>query len=60
MVVLNWFESQLTTGFIEGMNGLIQAAKSKARGYRSDRKILSILEVCTKQLFTDLILRGLH
>jgi transposase len=40
--VLNWFESQLTTGFIEGMNGLIQAAKSKARGYRSDRNFIAI------------------
>jgi transposase len=40
--VLNWFDSQLTSGFIEGMNGLIQAAKSKARGYRSDKNFIAI------------------
>jgi len=40
--VLNWFDSHLTTGFIEGMNGLIQAAKSKARGYRSDRNFIAM------------------
>ena len=40
--VLNWFDSHLTSGFIEGMNGLIQAAKSKARGYRSDRNFIAI------------------
>jgi transposase len=40
--ILNWFDSHLTTGFIEGMNGLIQAAKSKARGYRSDRNFIAI------------------
>jgi len=40
--ILNWFDSQLTTGFIEGMNGLIQAAKSKARGYRSDKNFIAI------------------
>jgi len=40
--VLNWFDSHLTTGFIEGMNGLIQAAKSKARGYRSDKNFIAI------------------
>ncbi|WP_287797608.1 ISL3 family transposase [Idiomarina sp.] len=40
--VLNWFDSHLTTGFIEGMNGLIQAAKSRARGYRSDRNFIAI------------------
>ena len=40
--VLNWFDSHLSTGFIEGMNGLIQAAKSKARGYRSDKNFIAI------------------
>lgn len=40
--ILNWFDSHLTTGFIEGMNGLIQAAKSKARGYRSDKYFIAI------------------
>ena len=40
--ILNWFDSHLTTGFIEGMNGLIQAAKSRARGYRTDKNFIAI------------------
>lgn len=40
--ILNWFDSQLTSGFIEGMNGLVQAAKTKARGYRNDKNFIAI------------------
>jgi len=40
--VLNWFDSHLTSGFIEGMNGLIQAAKNRARGYRSDKNFITM------------------
>ncbi len=38
--VLGWFESQLTQGLVEGINSLIQAAKAKARGFRSVRKMI--------------------
>ncbi|WHX48530.1 transposase [Paenibacillus woosongensis] len=31
--VLRWFHSKMTNGFLEGLNGLVQAAKRKARGY---------------------------
>jgi transposase len=38
--VLRWFESRINNGILEGLNSLIQAAKSKARGYRnSDKRI---------------------
>jgi hypothetical protein len=33
--ILRWFNSQIANGLIEGVNSLVQAAKSKARGYRS-------------------------
>jgi len=33
--VLNWFSSNLNNGILEGLNSVIQAAKRKARGYRS-------------------------
>ena len=33
--ILAWFDSQIANGLIEGINSLIQAAKAKARGYRS-------------------------
>ncbi len=32
--ILNWFESRITIGILEGFNSLIQAAKARARGYR--------------------------
>ena len=52
--VLNWFDSHLTSGFIEGMNGLIQAAKSRARGYRSDRNMITIAYLLGAKLKFDL------
>ena len=40
--VLNWFNSNLTNALLEGMNSLIQAAKSRARGYRSNRNFIAM------------------
>lgn len=40
--VLNWFQSGISNGMLEGLNSLIQAAKSKARGYRSTRNLIAI------------------
>ncbi|MBI5955672.1 MAG: transposase, partial [Chloroflexi bacterium] len=40
--ILNWFDSQLTIGFLEGINSLIQAAKARARGYRTNRNIITV------------------
>ena len=31
--IVAWAQSRQTTGFIEAINGLFQAAKRKARGY---------------------------
>jgi len=33
--VLRWFTSKLNNGLLEGLNSLVQAAKVRARGYRS-------------------------
>jgi transposase len=33
--VLRWFKTKLTNGILEGLNSLAQAAKARARGYRS-------------------------
>ncbi|MFD3259207.1 transposase [Paenibacillus lentus] len=35
--VIRWFSSKLTNGLLEGGNSLFQAAKRKARGYRSEK-----------------------
>jgi transposase len=33
--IVHWFKSGLTNGILEGLNSLVQAAKARARGYRS-------------------------
>jgi transposase len=40
--VLAWFDSRIANGLIEGINSLVQAAKAKARGYRSLRNLMSV------------------
>jgi len=40
--VLHWIESRISNGVLEGINSLIQAAKAKARGYRSVRNFITI------------------
>jgi transposase len=40
--ILRWFDSTIANGLIEGINSLIQAAKAKARGYRSTRTLKAI------------------
>jgi transposase len=40
--ILSYFDSELTTGFLEGINSLIQAAKARARGYRNPRNMISM------------------
>ena len=37
--ILRWFTSKIANGLIEGINSLVQAAKAKARGYRSTRNL---------------------
>ncbi|MFB6367912.1 ISL3 family transposase [Paenibacillus elgii] len=48
--VVRWFSSKLTNGLLEGVNSLFQAAKRKARGYRSDKNIIAIVYVLAGKL----------
>ena len=41
--ILRWFDSKIANGLIEGINSLVQAAKAKARGYRSLRNLVAII-----------------
>ena len=41
--ILRWFETRITNGLIEAINGLIQAAKRKARGYRTVRNLIAMI-----------------
>lgn len=41
--VLRWFHSNINNGILEGTNSLIQAAKAKARGYRTTRNLITMI-----------------
>lgn len=40
--ILAWFDSKLSTGFLEAVNGLVQSAKRRARGYRSTKNLINM------------------
>jgi len=40
--ILTWFDSKLSTGFLEAVNGLVQSAKRRARGYRSTKNLINM------------------
>jgi transposase len=37
--ILRWFRSRIANDIMEAINSLVQAAKAKARGYRSLRNL---------------------
>jgi len=41
--ILNWFDSHISTGILEGFNTLIQVAKARARGYRTNRNLITMV-----------------
>ena len=45
-----WFTSGLTNGLLEGLNSLIQAAKARARGFRSARKMKIVIYLLLSKL----------
>ncbi len=52
--ILRWFDSRIANGLIEGINSLVQAAKAKARGYRSIRNLTAIVYLLTGKLDLEL------
>ena len=48
--ILRWFESHIANGLLEGINSLVQAAKAKARGYRSTRNLQAIVYLIAGKL----------
>ena len=48
--ILRWFTSGINSGILEGINSLVQAAKAKARGYRSDRNLATIIYLIAGKL----------
>jgi len=51
---MRWFESGLNNGFMEGINSLVQAAKARARGYRSTKKMKVVIYLIAGKLNFDL------
>ncbi|PIV42761.1 MAG: ISL3 family transposase, partial [Nitrospirae bacterium CG02_land_8_20_14_3_00_41_53] len=41
--ILRWFTSRINNGILEGINSLIQAAKAKARGYRTIKNLITMI-----------------
>jgi transposase len=48
--ILRWFDSRIANGLIEGINSLVQAAKAKARGYRSIRNLKAMVYLVAGKL----------
>jgi transposase len=48
--ILAWFDSKLSNGFLEAVNGLIQAAKRRARGYRSTKNLINMAYLIAAKL----------
>lgn len=52
--VLRWFTSKINNGILEGINSLIQAAKARARGYRTKRNLIAMIYLIAGKLDFDL------
>jgi transposase len=48
--ILRWFQSKITNGLLEGLNSLVQAAKRKARGYRTLDTFISMVYATANKL----------
>ena len=48
--IVRWFESGITNGLLEGLNSLVQAAKRRARGYRSTRNYIAMIYLTVGKL----------
>lgn len=48
--LLSWFHSHISNGILEDINSLIQAAKAKARGYRTTRNLITIVYLIAGKL----------
>jgi len=48
--VIHWYESKINNGILEGLNSVIQAAKSKARGYKTFKNYKIIVYLLTGKL----------
>jgi len=55
--IVRWYESKINNGILEGLNSVIQAAKSKARGYKTFKNYKIIVYLLTGKLDFSLVNR---
>ena len=48
--VLRWFTSRISNGVLEAINGLIQSAKARARGFRNSRYLITMVYLIAGKL----------
>jgi transposase len=48
--ILRWHDTHLANGILEGINSLVQAAKPKARGYRSSHNLKAMIYLIAGKL----------
>ena len=48
--IMNWFSSKINNGILEGINSLVQAAKAKARGYRTTENLIVMIYILCGKL----------
>lgn len=41
--ILRWFKSRINNGILEAINSLLQAAKARARGYRTTKNLITMI-----------------
>ena len=53
--IVSWYTNQINNGILEGLNSVIQAAKSKARGYKTFKNYKMIVYLLTGKLDFSLV-----
>lgn len=48
--IVNWWHSRISNGLLEGLHSLVQAAKRRARGYRSTRNYVAMIHLTAGKL----------
>ena len=48
--VIRWHATRISNGVLEGINSLVQAAKRRARGYRSTRNLIAMIYLIAGKL----------
>jgi len=51
--ILRWLHTRISNGLLEGLSSLVQAAKARARGYRSTRNLIAMIYLMHGKLPLD-------